>query len=734
MAGRFIAIIALCLAATLPPPAVASEKRVALVIGNSAYRNTVALPNPKNDAEDMAAALRQLGFETVVGIDLDKRGMDDAFRRFARAAREADTALFYYAGHGMQFAGTNYLMPIDARLADEADLPYEMAKIDDIVADLQRAKNVRIVILDACRDNPLAEKLRSALPASRSAAISRGLARIDRAQGMVVAYATQPGRTAADGTGRNSPFSRSILKHIATPGVEIGPLFRRIAIDVNKETKGDQLPELSVSLLGEFYMKPEAPVAEKPAPAIAAAPPGVAPPRATGDISINDLVNSVGDGIVTVIAKASAGAAATGDSAKKPAAIVPAPHTVGDTKPGDGQNAAESKRVTHHGSGFVIDASGLIVTTNSSIDKADDISVSFRDGTTAKAEVVGRDHLSDLALLKVTPHKALTAIELGSSDELLIGNRVAVVGNSLGLGWTVTSGMVAGLHRELSAGPYDDFIQSDAGTTKGYAGAPLLTIDGKARGIVALVTADGGRSGSYSFAIPANFARPIIEQLRQFGEVRRAWFGVRIQAVTKEIADGLGIGMAGALVAGVDDKGPSKAAGIEPGDVVVRFDGREVKTMRDLPRIVAMTPIGKQVEVVVLRKGREERKTVSLGRLETAARTEPAAAQGAGQQSETSDAAKAMGLDIANLSDELRTKYKIAGKVKGVIVTAVEQSSVAKGRVEAGDVIVEVAQATVTTVRDVQSQLDALKKQGRKAALLRIESKGSQRFVALSLQ
>jgi tetratricopeptide (TPR) repeat protein len=237
-----------------------AEKRVALVIGNSSYRGMPPLPNPKNDATDMAAALHHVGFETILATDLDKRGMDDAFRRFARLARDADAALFFYAGHGMQFAGTNYLMPVDAKLQDDADVTYELAKVDDVIADLSRAKNIRIVILDACRDNPLAERLRMRLPASRSAAVSRGLARIERSQGLITAFATQPGQVAADGVKtRNSPFTRALLKYIATPGIEAGMLFRRVAQEVNQSTGGKQLPELSVSLLGEFYFAGQAP-------------------------------------------------------------------------------------------------------------------------------------------------------------------------------------------------------------------------------------------------------------------------------------------------------------------------------------------------------------------------------------------------------------------------------------------------------------------------------------------
>jgi PQQ-dependent catabolism-associated CXXCW motif protein len=232
----------------------AAERRVALVVGNSAYRHTIPLPNPRNDAADVGAALKALDFETIVAIDADKAGMDDAFRRFARLAREADVALFYYAGHGMQAAGSNYLLPVDAQLRDEADLPYEASKVDDVLAEINHARSVRIVVLDACRDNPLLDKLKSSRP-SRSASISKGLARLERAQGFITAFATQPGHVAADGEGgsRNSPFTSAFLKYLSVPELEVGTFFRRVARDVNEATGGQQLPELSISLLGDFF-------------------------------------------------------------------------------------------------------------------------------------------------------------------------------------------------------------------------------------------------------------------------------------------------------------------------------------------------------------------------------------------------------------------------------------------------------------------------------------------------
>ncbi|MGP0094311.1 MAG: caspase family protein [Xanthobacteraceae bacterium] len=230
-----------------------ADKRVALVIGNGAYTKAPRLPNPRNDAEDVAAAFRRSGFETIVGLDLDKAGMDDIAIRFSRASRDSDVAIFYYSGHALQFAGINYLMPIDANLTDEADLR-RMTRVDETVADLQQARNVRILVLDACRDNPLAEDLKRSIGLTRSASLQRGLARIDAPQGMIVAYATQAGRTAADGTDRNSPYTAAFLRHIEAQ-VEIGTVFRRVSAEVYEATKHSQLPELSLSLIGEFYLR-----------------------------------------------------------------------------------------------------------------------------------------------------------------------------------------------------------------------------------------------------------------------------------------------------------------------------------------------------------------------------------------------------------------------------------------------------------------------------------------------
>ncbi len=229
-----------------------ADKRVALIIGNGAYAHAPHLSNPTHDAEDVAAALKRSGFDTIVGLDLDQGKMQDAAIRFARAARTADVAVFYYSGHALQFSGVNYLMPIDAQLADEADL-HRLMRVDDISADLQQARNLRVLILDSCRDNPLAENLKRAIGSTRGASVTRGLAKMESPEGTIVAYSTQAGRTAEDGSGRNSPYTAAFLRHVEERE-EIGTIFRRVSADVYESTRRAQLPELSLSLIGDYYL------------------------------------------------------------------------------------------------------------------------------------------------------------------------------------------------------------------------------------------------------------------------------------------------------------------------------------------------------------------------------------------------------------------------------------------------------------------------------------------------
>src|SRR5688572_6486868 len=277
----------------------------------------------------------------------------------------------------------------------------------------------------------------------------------------------------------------------------------------------------------------------------------------------------------------------------------------------------QQRRSNSLGSGFVIDPSGIVVTNNHVIGDANDISVIFSDGSRLKAEIVGKDPKVDLAVLRVKSDKPLKAVPFGDSEAIRPGDWVMAIGNPFGLGGSVTAGIVSARGRQIESGPYDNYIQTDASINKGNSGGPLFNMKGEVIGINTAILSPTGGSVGIGFAVPASTALPIIDQLRQFGETRRGWLGVRIQNVDDATAEALGLGSArGALVAGVDEKGPAKPAGIDVGDVIVRFDGRDIKDSRDLPRVVASTPVGKAVDVVIVRKGKEETKSVTLGRLE----------------------------------------------------------------------------------------------------------------------
>jgi len=402
---------------------------------------------------------------------------------------------------------------------------------------------------------------------------------------------------------------------------------------------------------------------------------------------------------------------------------------------GQGGGGQTPRRVNSLGSGFIIDASGLVVTNNHVISDADEISVILNDGSILKAEIVGRDTKTDLALLRVKPVKPLKAVKFGDSDKLRLGEWVIAIGNPFSLGGTVTAGIVSARNRDIQSGPYDNYIQTDAAINRGNSGGPLFNLNGEVIGVNTAIISPSGGSIGIGFAVPSKTALAVIDQLRQFKEVRRGWLGVRIQQVTDEIADSLSIKPArGALIAGIDDKGPAKPAGIEPGDVIVKFDGQDIKEMRDLPKIVAETPVGKDVEVTIIRKGNEEKKIVKLGRLED--EKQAALTPKKDGTEEKTVVKKALGLDLANLTDELRKKHNIKDKVKGVLITGVDaNSAAAEKRLSPGMVIAEVQQQPVGSADELQQRIEKLKKDGKKAVvLLVVTPDGDPSFVALSLQ
>jgi serine protease Do len=387
------------------------------------------------------------------------------------------------------------------------------------------------------------------------------------------------------------------------------------------------------------------------------------------------------------------------------------------------------------GSGFVIDASGIVVTNNHVIADADEITVNFADGTKLEAELIGKDPKVDIAILRVKPDKPLKAVKFGESDKSRIGDWVMAIGNPLGLSGTVTLGIVSAINRNINSGPYDSFIQTDAAINRGNSGGPLFNMDGEVIGINTAIISPSGGSIGLGFSIPSSLAKKVVEQLVKYGETRRGWLGVQIQTVTDEIAETLEMDEArGALVGEVVPNGPAADAQIKSGDVILSFDGKRVDKMRDLPRIVADTPVEKEVEVVVLRKGEEVKLGVTVGRLEDG---EKQIAANEKKEDEKSDLTltTALGMTLSEITDELREAEKIGDSIKGVYILKVAEGSNAEDKnIKAGEIIVEVAQETASSPKDVVKRIEELKTGGRKNALLMVSSKtGDIRFVVVRI-
>jgi serine protease Do len=386
------------------------------------------------------------------------------------------------------------------------------------------------------------------------------------------------------------------------------------------------------------------------------------------------------------------------------------------------------------GSGFVVDPSGIVVTNNHVIADADAITVTFQDGTSYKAELIGKDLKTDLAVLRIKPAKPLAALKFGNSDATRVGDWVLAIGNPFGLGGSVTAGILSARAREINAGPYDDFLQTDAAINRGNSGGPMFNMAGEVIGINTAIYSPTGGSIGIGFAIPSDLAKPIVDQLEKFHHARRGWLGVNIQSVNDEIADTLGLkGKArGALVAAVQDGAPAKTAGILPGDIVLNFDGHDVADMHHLPRIVAETPIDKVVKVVVWRARKAVTLNVKIGELKE--NVTVAAAPKESPAAPAPPGTKILGLTVANLTPELRSHYSIADATSGVVVTDVAHDSPASDKgLRAGDVIVEVTQQEVKTPQQIAAKIDEAKKQGHKSVLLLVDHGGDLHFVVLKI-
>jgi serine protease Do len=393
------------------------------------------------------------------------------------------------------------------------------------------------------------------------------------------------------------------------------------------------------------------------------------------------------------------------------------------------------RRVQSLGSGFIVDSAGYVVTNNHVIEGADEITVILDDGTSMVATLVGRDEKTDLALLKVNPRMPLPIARMGDSDRARVGEWVMAIGDPFGLGGTVTTGIISARNRDINAGPYDDFIQTDAPINRGNSGGPLFNMYGDVIGVNSAIYSPTGGSVGIGFAIPINAAKNVIAQLRDSGIVRRGWLGVRIQEVTDELAESLGLDKGrGALIAGMDTNGPARKAGLQDGDVVLTFDGRPVADNRALPRMVAEAQIGKTVNVEVMRRGQKRTMPVTVARLAEDEQKVASVEPDSQKATPARPALTNLGMTLASITGESRRRYRLDDKVQGVVVTDIDPDGPAgQKNIRAGDVITEVAQEKVASPQDFTAKLEAERRAGHRIVLLQVSRDGELTFIGVRL-
>ena len=395
--------------------------------------------------------------------------------------------------------------------------------------------------------------------------------------------------------------------------------------------------------------------------------------------------------------------------------------------------APSNQKVISLGSGFIVDPTGYIVTNNHVVGDAEKVTVTFADDSQHPAKIIGKDQKSDLALLKIEAPKPLPFVKFGDSDQAKVGDWVIAVGNPFGLGGTVTKGIVSARGRPIADSSYVDFLQIDASINRGNSGGPTFNMAGEVIGINTAIFSPNGGSVGIGFAIPSNSAKNVIESLKNSGHVDRGWLGVQIQEVTPEIAGSLGMDQnhpIGAMVTSVSDDSPAAKAGVKVGDVIEKFAGKTVEKMRDLPRVVAETPIGTKVDLGVFRKGEHQTLSVTVEKLDDSkvASVDPQTGE------ERPGKAPSLGLTLSNLNPDIRKRLSIPKDVNGVLVSRVKDGSPAADKgIEAGDVIVQVDQTPVTKPDDiVQKVKDAAKSGKSKSVLLLVNRHGQNRYVALT--
>ena len=390
----------------------------------------------------------------------------------------------------------------------------------------------------------------------------------------------------------------------------------------------------------------------------------------------------------------------------------------------------QEKQSSALGSGFIIDEKGIVVTNNHVIDGAEDIVVQVNGEKKFKAKVIGADPLSDIAVLQIETKEKFTPVNFGNSNKARIGDWVIAIGNPFGLGGTVTSGIISARNRSIGLTRYEDYIQTDASINQGNSGGPLFNMDGD---VIGINTAILGRSGNVGigFAIPSNSAKQVIDQLIEFGETKRGWLGVRIQDVTKEIAEVENLGKPrGALVASVAENSPSEKAGVKSGDIILEFDGQIIQEMKELPMIVAKTKVGKSVRVKIWRNKKEITKTITLGRLETSEDFKVAEKKEAPKELFIED----LKISVREITKEDIKTRNLPNQTSGLVITKIDDKSLLLNSIEVNSIILEAQKKKIRTVNDLKQVVKQVLNSNQKTILLVIyNSQNQKRYIGIKL-
>ena len=389
-------------------------------------------------------------------------------------------------------------------------------------------------------------------------------------------------------------------------------------------------------------------------------------------------------------------------------------------------NQPTERKASSLGSGFIVDKEGTVITNNHVINNAEDIVVRVGEKE-YKAKIVGADPYMDIAVLKIESKDTFTPVKFGDSDKARVGDWVMAIGNPFGLGGTVTAGIISARNRDINLTRYDDFIQTDASINQGNSGGPLFNMDGDVVGInTAIIAPNQSGSIGIGFAIPSNAASSVIDQLVKFGETKRGWLGVRIQEVTKEIADVEKLkNTEGALVASVGEKSPAEKAGLQPGDIILKFDGQKIDTMRTLPKLVSRTEVGKTVELEIWRDKKLITKKLTLGRLESSEdfKAENKPINPKKEESEI----EVLKITVREVSPQDIESRKLDKKTEGVVILEIGNKSPLTGLLQAGDIILEIQKNKFSSADDLNKQIEAINKKGEQTLLLTIINNNNQR-------